>query len=131
MNNIQERSLRLVYLDYSSSFDQLLAKDGSYRIHHRNLQRLAIEIYKCKNNLGTEILNDISEKSSDTYNTWDDKIINTRNVMSVFNGTETVSYRTQQTWDKVPEHIKIAFSLKEFISLTKKWQPNNCPCRLC
>ena len=46
MNNIQERALCLVYTDYSSSYDQLLAKDGSYRIHHRNLQRLVIEIYK-------------------------------------------------------------------------------------
>ena len=36
MNNIQERTVRLVYTD-SSSYDQLLAKDGSYRIHHRNI----------------------------------------------------------------------------------------------
>ena len=43
MNTIQERALRLVYTDHSSSYDQLLAKDGSYRIHHRNLQRFAIE----------------------------------------------------------------------------------------
>ena len=54
MNNIQERALRLVYTDYHS-YDQLLTKDGSYRIHHRNLQRLAVEIYKFKNNLGPDI----------------------------------------------------------------------------
>ena len=28
--------------DYHSSYDQLLAQDGLFRIHHRNLQRLAI-----------------------------------------------------------------------------------------
>ena len=57
MNNIQERALRLVYTDYRSTYDQWLARDSSYRIHHRNLQRLAIEIYKFKHNLGPEILN--------------------------------------------------------------------------
>ena len=111
MNNIQARALRLVHTDYSSSFDQLLTKDGSYRIHHRNLQRLPIETYKFKNNIGPEILNDIFEVSSNTYNTRSDKIINTRNVKSVFNGTETVSYMAQKTWDIVPEPIKIAYSL--------------------
>ena len=131
MNNIQERSLRLVYTDYSSSSDQLLAKDRSYRIHHRSLQRISIEIYKLKNNLGPEILIDIFEASSNTYNTRSDKIINTRNVKSLFNGTETVSYRAQKTWDIVHEHIKISYSLTEFLSLIKKWQPNNCTCRLC
>ena len=129
MNNIQERALRLVYTDYSSSYDQLLAKDGSYRIHHRNLQRLAIEIYKFKNNIGPEILHDIFEKSSNIYRS--DKILNTRNVKSVFNGTETVSYRAQKTWDIVPDNIKTASSLNEFISIIKKWQPDKCTCRLC
>ena len=75
--------LVLVYTDYSSSYDQLLAKDGSYRIHHRNLQRLAIEIYKFKNNIGPEILHGIFEESSNIYNTRSDKILNTRNVKSV------------------------------------------------
>ena len=32
MNNIQKRALRLVYIDYHSTYDQLLARDPSYRI---------------------------------------------------------------------------------------------------
>ena len=37
MHNTQERALRLVYTDYHSTYEQLLARDSSYRIHHRNL----------------------------------------------------------------------------------------------
>ena len=59
--------LRLVYTNYHSSYDELLAKDGSFRIHHRNLQRLTIEIYKFNNNLGPEILNDIFAAKSNNY----------------------------------------------------------------
>ena len=131
MNNIQERALRLVYIDCHSSYDQLLAQDGSSKIHHRNLQRLAIEIYKFSNNLGPEILNDIFAANSSNYNTRSGTIIYSRNVKSVFNGTETVSYSAQKIWNILPENIKNASSLKEFKSLIKKWQPNNCTCRLC
>ena len=45
INNIHERSLRIVYNDNISSFTQLLEKSGSVGIHHRNLQALAIEVY--------------------------------------------------------------------------------------
>ena len=80
MDNIQERALRLVYADYNSSFDQLLAKDSSYGIHHLYLQRLAVEIYKFKNNLCPEILNEMCEASTNISNTRWGTILKTRNV---------------------------------------------------
>ena len=46
INRIQDRALRTVYSDYNSSFNKLLDKDGSFTIHQRNVQSLAIEIYK-------------------------------------------------------------------------------------
>ena len=36
INHIHERSLRIVYRDYNSSFKDLLKKDNSVCIHHRN-----------------------------------------------------------------------------------------------
>ena len=67
--------------------------------------------------------------SETTIHTRSDKILNTGNVKSVFNGTEPVSYRAQKTWDI--DNIKTASSLNDFFSLIKKWQPNECTCRLC
>ena len=46
INRIHERSLRIVYNDYESTFNELLTTDKSFTIHHRNIQTLAIEIYK-------------------------------------------------------------------------------------
>ena len=38
-----ENNERIVYKDDKSTFNELLDKDGSIRIHYRNIQRLAIE----------------------------------------------------------------------------------------
>ena len=80
INGIQVRALRLVYIDYHSSYDELLKKDGSYRNLQRNLQRLATEIYKFKHNLGHEISNTIFEPKLSSYNTRSYNIVHTRAV---------------------------------------------------
>ena len=39
-----ERALKLIYKDNQSSFKELLEKDYSVTVHHKNLQVLATEI---------------------------------------------------------------------------------------
>ena len=51
INRLHKRALSLVYNDFSSSFSELLEKDKSVTIHHRNLQTLAYEIFKVKKNM--------------------------------------------------------------------------------
>ena len=56
INHIHERALRFVYDDYTSTFESLLEKDKSVSIHHRNIRRVAIEMYKVINNLSPGII---------------------------------------------------------------------------
>ena len=59
INRIHERPLRLAYSDYSSNFDDLIKKGGSFSIHDRNIQTLAIEIYKFFHGLPPSIMKNI------------------------------------------------------------------------
>ena len=56
INRIQERSLRLVYDDHYSSFEELLSKDNCVTVHERNIQLLAIEFYKVINGMALKIM---------------------------------------------------------------------------
>ena len=59
INRIYEKSLRVVYNDYGSNFIQLLERDGSVTIHHRNIQSLAIKIFKVIKGLSPEIMKEV------------------------------------------------------------------------
>ena len=51
IDKLRERALGLVYDDYETSFSDLLAIDGSFTIHHTNIQTPLLEMYKIKHNL--------------------------------------------------------------------------------
>ena len=59
INKIHERALRIVFLDYISSFEELVKKSGSVSLHHRNLQQLSIEIYKAMNNISSTLMSEL------------------------------------------------------------------------
>ena len=46
INSIHERALRITYQDNTSTFQEVLNKDKSVSMHHRNLQVLATEMFK-------------------------------------------------------------------------------------
>ena len=51
IKHLHECCLRIVYQDKQSFYENLLAKDGTVSMHHRNIQALAIEMYTIKNGL--------------------------------------------------------------------------------
>ena len=53
INRLQAQALRFIYNDHISSFKALLSKDGTFIIHEQNIQNLAINMLKAKNDLST------------------------------------------------------------------------------
>ena len=93
INRIHERVSRTVYSDYNSSFNELLDKDGSFTIHQRHVQSLAIEIYKYLYGLSPAILNEVF-KVNETI-PYDSRLRNelkARNPKTVRYGTETIFF---------------------------------------
>ena len=67
INAIHERALRIAYCDKHSTFQQLLEKDNSVSINHRNLQVLATKMFKVNMNLSPDLMNDIFLNRTNPY----------------------------------------------------------------
>ena len=133
IKHLHERCLRLIYNDKQSSYEELLIKDGTVSIHHRNIQTLATEMFKVKNEkMSPEIICDIfTQRINNHYNLRHINHFETPFVRTVYNGTKSVSYLGPKIWDIVPEEYKTLNSLNSFKESIKNWVPLNCPCRLC
>ena len=102
-----------------------------FSIHHRNIQTLAIEIFKFLNGLSSQIMNDVFQvKSPAPYYLSDNNELYSRNPKIVAYGTESFSFMAPKIWSIVPQELKNSQSLYSFKKGIWKWKPN-CPCRLC
>ena len=131
INHIHERALRLVYKDYTSSFDELLLEDNSFRIHHRNLQKRDIEIFKVKLGLAPEIMKNIFPIIENPYDLRNETKFKSRNVHTVRYGIESAFFLETRIWSSIPRSYKECSSVSEFKAKIKFLYPENCPCKLC
>ena len=131
INKLHERALRLVYDNRQSTFKELLNLDKSVIIHHRNLHVLATELYKVHHELAPELMNDVFKKRNVTYDFRKYSTSETRNIKSVYCGSETICFLSPKIWEHLPSNIKDSENLNIFKSNIKYWKPENCPCCLC
>ena len=132
INRVHERALRCIYMDDQSSFEELLKKDKSFSIHHRNIQAMAIEMYKAKNNIGPSILNNIFPLNNNIRTGLRSTSDFSRpRINTVHFGKDSLHYFGSVIWDIIPLEIKNSISLINFKKKIRNWAPDECPCRLC
>ena len=131
INRINERASRITYNNKLSSFQDLLDRENSVTIHHRNIRTLAIETFKVLHWLSPPLLNEVFVERNCNYNLRGNNFLNRRRVNSVRYGTESVSFLGPKIWDILPKDIKNSATLNAFKEKIKNWVPQECPCRIC
>ena len=93
VKHLHERRFRRIQNDKLSSYEDLLNKDGSVSIHHRNIQGLAREILQIKHGQSCETVTDIFTQKTKEYNfrqNRDFRIPSAKNT--VYLGSESTYY---------------------------------------
>ena len=129
INSLHKRALRIVYQDSKSSFEELLAKDESFTIHERNIQTLAIELYKVWYGLSPKIMELVFPLKGNAKYPRENSFL-CRNIKTVNHGSETLAHLGPKIWSLVPADWK-NFSLSKFSKKIRKWRTKECPCRIC
>ena len=121
INHIHERALRLVYEDYTISFEDLLLRDESVSIH---------EMFKVKNGLCPRFISRLFCQTK--TRTRAKASFHRPKVNTVYKGESPLRCFGPIVWDcMLPQNIKEISDLKDFKHKIKTWVPNNCVCRLC
>ena len=104
----------ITYQDNTSTFQELLNKDKSVSIHHRNLQVLVTEMFKIQICLSPEILSETFVSKTSSYSLRRNDTFEKRKVHSVYHGTESLSFLGPKIWDLVPVELKQSETLYSF-----------------
>ena len=131
INHIHERALRLVHKGHTSSFDELLLKNNSFRIHHCNVQKLVIQIFKVKLGLAPKTTKNVSPITVNSYDLRNETKFKSINVHTVRYSIETAPFVAPRISSRIPTSYKECSSLNEFKAKIKFWYAGNCPCKLC
>ena len=117
INNAHEKALRTIYSDYKSTFQELLHKDASFSVQHKNIQTFAIEIYKHIHGLSPEIMGEVFKINRTLpYNLRTQNHFSSRVPKTVKCGTKTIYFLAPKVWAFVPEKRKECSCLEAFKS---------------
>ena len=128
INTLHKKTLRLVYTNKPNLF---FFFDDLLKIHQKNLETVATEIYKVKNDLGHKIMADILHFVEKPCNLRNNSIIQRQANRTVYFGTEGISFLATKLWELIRSEIKSAKLLNIFKEKIKSWKTDKCPCRLC
>ena len=130
INRLHKRCLRMVYKNNKSSFQELLDKDEGVTIHVQNVRALSVEMFKVSNKYSTSLMSDILDKRNNVYDFRNPSEFARRNIRSVFNGTESISFLGPKIWDIALNELKQLETANAFKRGIKKWKLVKCPYRL-
>ena len=131
INRLHKRALRVLHGDYTSTFEELLARSEEITIHCSNLQKLMVEIYECSNFISPSILSEFFTTKEITYDLRIKNLLQVPKVKTSSYGQSSLSFRGSILWNTLSDSIKSAQNTKQFKTMIKNWKGEQCRCNVC
>ena len=106
LEKIQERSLRILYNDYVSSYSDLLSNAGTSTLLISRLKLMALETFKCVKGDNPKCLNNIFHVKDVPYDLRHQVNLEQPRRRSAMHGLRSFSYIGSKLWNSLPVHFK-------------------------
>ena len=102
MEKIQERGLRFVYNDHSSSYSELLSISNKKMLYVERLQKIAVFVFKCVHEIGPSSVHNLFSSKPLSYGMRDPYKVDQSKVESTSSGLNSIKYSGANLWNKLP-----------------------------
>ena len=125
LEKLQLRALRLVYHDYTNTYDELLERARCPSLHLGRLRTLATEVYKSVHKLKLPYVQDLYKCKTTNHHLRGHDTLHTPRVNSTTYGLHSSAYLGAKVWNCLPQTIKGAVTLSTFKALIQ-----SCKCAM-
>ena len=102
LEKINYRALRILYRDFTSSYEQLLSRSDTTTVEKSRLRSMTLEVFKCIKSLGPPCLRDMFTIKPLEYNMRNSTKLWQPTRRSTTFGLRTVSYVGAKLWNDLP-----------------------------
>ena len=130
IEQIQTRTLRILYDDFDSDYKIFLDKSGKCTMEVKRLRTLGLEVFKALNNLNPVFMEEIFHRTK-----WLTHRPN--NIQVNVHQTDKYGDKSLRTlggphiWNSLPEHMKAKTNSIKFKEYINQWFRSICKCDLC
>jgi hypothetical protein len=128
---IQERALRFMFNDKTSTYAALLDKSNYTTLHIRRIKVIATEVFKSLNHLNPSFMNSMCQVKDIPYDLRDSNIMYQPRFDKITYGKNTFTYYSAHIWNMLPNNIKNTINITTFKSLLSTWEGPRCQCNKC
>lgn len=131
LEKLQYRALRIVFNDFTSSYESLLNKVKLPTLHLNRLKTIAIETFKCLHNISPKYIQNLAKFKTSVYNCRYDHILEVPTVRTTRYGQNSFRFEAARVWNSLPSDIRRVENFKEFGRLVGTWTGPKCKCSMC
>ena len=121
LEKLQERALRFVFRDTTSSYESLLERGSLLPFSAYQIRCLGIETYKCFHGLNPDYLNKLFKQSSTKYNLRDSCRLEQLKFNTFSYGQRSFRYYGSKLWNLLPFSVKNTNDLNIFKTKITGW----------
>ncbi len=131
IDKIQKRALRFVFDDFTSDYRTLLAKAHTNTLFISRLKYIAVEVYKCVNDINVSFMNDVFDVKPNIHGLRRKKNVIQPKFNTISYGKFSFKYIGSHIWNMLPDYFQDAVNVNSFKSLLKSWAGPTCNCNIC